>query len=49
MSTILWFAGFGLMMGSFSFLFAGRKKYTGPPRISVEMHPPQPGTWQTRR
>jgi hypothetical protein len=34
-STLLWFLGFGLMMGSFSFLF-GRSEELHQPRISVE-------------
>lgn len=46
MSTILWFAGFGLMMASFSFLFGGREDRGATPRITVETHPPQAGEWR---
>lgn len=38
MSTVLWFAGFALMMGSFSFLF-GRSETRSRPRISVDTLP----------
>lgn len=45
MSTLLWFVGFGLMMGSFSFLF-GRSEQPTRPRITVEMRPLDDDEWR---
>jgi hypothetical protein len=38
-STVLWFVGFALMMGSFAFLF-GRGDDHQQPRISVDTREP---------
>jgi hypothetical protein len=39
-STVLWFAGFGLMLASFAFLFGGADE-TDQPRITVEPWRPE--------